>query len=402
MVQTRQSSALTDVDADDKLDEPEPRSKKVKVTKSSDALTSQAKVPDESTFLDRVNSPWKVGAHVSAAGGVENAVTNAITIGATSFALFLKSHLKWTSASLTPESISKFKERMTQYGYASNMVLPHGNYLINLGNPDSDKRGRSYECFLDDLKRCEELGLELYNFHPGSTVGETTTENSLSFIADCINRAHKATETVKIVLENMPGAGNVIGSKFSDLAGIIAKVEDKARIGVCLDTCHAYAAGYDIKTKEGWNATMNQFDNEVGLKYLCGMHLNDSKAACNSKKDRHENIGLGYLGINAFRHILQDPRTQNIPLILETPNFEQPKEVWGKEIGILQTLTGIPETNKSEEELQEEIRNAVNEAELRSGPSGKGKREKRSKKHQSHRVTERNRWSEYLQGLSDI
>ncbi|KAF8801692.1 AP endonuclease [Phlegmacium glaucopus] len=341
----------------------------IKSSKSPHTLTPQAEVSDATTSLKRVDSPWKVGAHVSAAGGVENTVTNAIAIGANAFALFLKAHRKWTSPSLTPQSILEFKKRMKQYGYANNMVLPHGNYLINLGNPDSDKREKSYECFLDDLKRCEELGLELYNFHPGSTVGATSTENSIAFIAECINRAHKATKTVKTVMENMAGAGNVIGSKFSDLAGIIAKVEDKTRIGVCIDTCHAFAAGYDIKTKEGWDATMIKFDEEIGLKYLCGMHLNDSKAACNSKKDRHQNIGLGLLGFSAFQYILQDPRTRNIPLILETPTFEQPNEIWSKEIGILQAFTNAPGAIKSEDlnSLVQKLKSVVGEAELKSG-----------------------------------
>ncbi|EDR06513.1 uncharacterized protein LACBIDRAFT_251065, partial [Laccaria bicolor S238N-H82] len=281
-----------------------------------------------------------VGAHVSAVGGVENAIVNARAIGANAFALFIKSQRKWTSPPLSEESIASFKKRMKEYGYSPNVVLPHGSYLINLGNPDADKRKKSYDCFLDDLKRCEQLGLTLYNFHPGSTVGDCSTDESLSLIAECINQAHKETAFVTTVLENMAGAGNIIGGDFAHLAGIIERVEDKTRVGVCLDTCHSFAAGYDIRTKEGWESTLTKFDSQVGLSYLRGMHLNDSKTEFNSKRDRHENIGLGHLGIPAFQHILNDPRVQNIPLILETPSFEKPAEVWGKEIEVLMKLSG--------------------------------------------------------------
>ncbi|KIJ92808.1 hypothetical protein K443DRAFT_13322 [Laccaria amethystina LaAM-08-1] len=385
MVTTRRASALA---TDDKISEPPlkkarldkndskavpedvPEKPKVKAKRKT-----KAQLSDPNTFLARVESPWKVGAHVSAVGGVENTIVNARAIGANAFALFLKSQRKWTSPALSEESIATFKERMKEYGYSPGVVLPHGSYLINLGNPDADKRKKSYDCFLDDLKRCEQLGLTLYNFHPGSTVGACSTDESLSLIAECINQAHKETTFVTIVLENMAGAGNIIGGDFAHLAGIIERIEDKTRVGVCLDTCHSFAAGYDIRTKEGWESTLTKFDNQVGLSYLRGMHLNDSKTEFNSKRDRHENIGLvryksgnqlsglpirtslptsthspitevlilppsGHIGILAFQHILNDPRVQNIPLILETPSFEQPAEVWGKEIEVLMKLSG--------------------------------------------------------------
>lgn len=354
MVTTRRASAVvTTKAADDKISEPP--LKKVRLDKNDSKAVpedvpekpkvkakrkTKAQLPDPDTFFTRVESPWKVGAHVSAVGGVENAIVNARAIGANAFALFLKSQRKWTSPPLSEESIVSFKERMKEYGYSPNVVLPHGSYLINLGNPDADKRKKSYDCFLDDLKRCEQLGLTLYNFHPGSTVGACSTDESLSLIAECINQAHKETTFVTTVLENMAGAGNIIGGDFAHLAGIIERIEDKTRVGICLDTCHSFAAGYDIRTKEGWESTLTKFDNQVGLSYLRGMHLNDSKTEFNSKRDRHENIGLGHLGISAFQHILNDPRVQNIPLILETPSFEQPAEVWGKEIEVLMKLSG--------------------------------------------------------------
>ncbi|PBK60224.1 AP endonuclease, partial [Armillaria solidipes] len=276
-----------------------------------------------------------VGAHVSVAGGVENAVLNAVSIGANAFALFLKSPRQWASAGLNPSNIEKFKARMKEYHYEPRDVLPHGSYLINLGNPDAEKRQKSYKCFVDDLNRCEQLGLEVYNFHPGSSVGATTTGESIGLIAECLNRAHTATTSVVTVLENMAGSGHIIGSDFSHLADIIAAVEDKSRVGVCLDTCHMFAAGYDIRTKEGWEETLTKFDQRVGLSYLRGMHLNDSKTDFASNRDRHENIGMGYIGLAPFRHILTDPRVQGIPLILETPE----PETWATEIEVLNELS---------------------------------------------------------------
>ncbi|KAI6124770.1 AP endonuclease [Pisolithus croceorrhizus] len=294
-------------------------------------------------FPTRVCSPWKVGPHVSAAGGVENAVRNAARIGANAFALFVKSQRKWAAPPLTDSNVSAFKARMTEFGYSPAHVLVHGSYLMNLGNPDNEKREKSYECFLDEIQRCEQLGLGLYNFHPGSTVGRTTKEHSIALIAECINRAHKATANLTIVIENMASAGNVIGSQFSDLRGIIDRVENRDRVGVCLDTCHLYAAGYDISTQAGWDATISEYDDLVGLSYLRGLHLNDARTTLGSKKDRHENIGLGPLSLT-FRAALTDPRMRNIPLILETPahgSESDPDGVWATEIRVLYRMTEI-------------------------------------------------------------
>ncbi|KAG5721532.1 putative endonuclease 4 [Termitomyces sp. T112] len=375
MVKTRRSSnlALRDV-----TESSEPRRKRIKLDTEPHAEISPAKkkrpvgtpMIDKSTFPIRRESPWKVGAHVSASGGVENTIINAAEIGANAFALFLKSQRKWTSPPLTSESIAAFKERMVEFGYSSSVILPHGSYLINLGNVDPEKREKSYKCFVDDLKRCEQLDLTLYNFHPGSTVGETTIANSISLVAECINRAHKETKTVTTVLETMAGAGNVIGCDFAHLGAIIAQVEDKSRVGVCLDTCHMFSAGYDIRKKEDWIATIEKFDADVGLSYLRGMHLNDSKTEHNSRKDRHENIGLGHIGITGFHHILNDPRVQHIPLVLETPSFELPKETWAREIEALNRLSGLTLEEDTTKEVAEPIRVAVK---LASQSSGKTK-----------------------------
>ncbi|KAI8981261.1 xylose isomerase-like protein [Trametes punicea] len=347
-------------------------------------------------FVTRSTNTWKIGPHVSSAGGVENAIINAASVGANAFAIFLKSQRKWDSNALKEESISKFKERMKSFGYSPSHILPHGNYLVNLGNPDEEKREKSFTCFLDDLKRCEQLGLRLYNFHPGSTVGAGTTEESLALIAECINRAHAETDNVVIVLENMAGSGNVIGSRFSELGEIIRQVRDKTRVGACLDTCHMYAAGYDITTKEGWEyvSSTSEFDREVGIGYLRGMHLNDSKAALGSKKDRHENIGLGHLGLRTFVHILADPRTRDIPLILETPAYDvqagsstavrerlamEGMGVWRTEVAVLNRLSGRAggkegEVDVEEDELadaRKEIEQAVQKASKLRDAKGK-------------------------------
>ncbi|EJD35058.1 AP endonuclease [Auricularia subglabra TFB-10046 SS5] len=294
---------------------------------------------DEAPLPVRVQSAWKVGAHVSAAGGVENAVLNAARIGAGAFALFLKSQRKWVSPPLQQANADAFTAAMKAHGYAPEHVLPHGSYLLNLGNADKAKREQSYGCFLDDLKRCEQLGLLLYNFHPGSTVGACTVAEACGTIAASLNRAHKETARVVTVLENMAGQGNVVGSRFEDLRDIIALVEDKSRVGVCLDTCHMFAAGYDIRTAEAYEKTMAEFDAVVGRQYLRGMHLNDSKGDLACKKDRHENIGLGKLGLRAFAHVMRDARARGVPLVLETPNEDDPG-VWAVELGVLHELVG--------------------------------------------------------------
>ncbi|OSC97930.1 AP endonuclease [Trametes coccinea BRFM310] len=366
--------------------------KPTKKTRRTRTVEVHERKPED--FVVRASNTWKIGPHVSAAGGIENAIINAASVGANAFAIFLKSQRKWDSNALKDESIAKFKERMKTFGYSSTHILPHGSYLVNLGNPDREKRDKSYECFVDDLKRCEQLGLSLYNFHPGSTVGAGTLEKSLSLIADCINRAHEVTKNVTIVLENMAcfpaGSGNVIGSRFSELGEIIRQVDDKRRVGVCLDTCHMYAAGYDITSRQGWQF---EFDREIGIGYLRGMHLNDSKAALGSKKDRHETIGLGHLGLRTFVHILADPRTRDIPLILETPAYDvqtgssaaarqrfatEGMGVWRTEVAVLNSLSGRGKddgfVDVSEEELEErrkEIEEAVRTASKLRDAKGK-------------------------------
>jgi deoxyribonuclease IV len=268
------------------------------------------------------------GAHVSAAGGVENAPLNASSIGAKAFALFTKNQRQWKSAPLSATSISSFKANCERYGYSPAQILPHDSYLINLGHPEAEGLAKSREAFIDEMMRCEQLGLDRLNFHPGSHLGKVDEETCLRTIAESINLALDKTRGVAAVIENTAGQGSNLGFKFEQLRYIIDHVEDKSRVGVCIDTCHAFSAGYDLSTQEAFNKTFAHFDAVVGFSYLKGMHLNDTKKAMGSKVDRHENLGEGYLGTETFRFIAKDVRFDDIPLILETPN----EELWAQEI----------------------------------------------------------------------
>lgn len=275
-----------------------------------------------------------IGAHVSASGGVENAPENAKRIGAKAFALFTKNQRQWVSAPLSENSIQLFRQRCEDYGFAAEHILPHDSYLINLGNPDSEALEKSRAAFLDEMQRCEQLGLKLLNFHPGSSLKKVSEEECLRTIAESINMTLDKTQGVCAVIENTAGQGSNLGYSFEQLAYIIERVEDKSRVGVCLDTCHAFAAGYDLKSESGFTETFEHFENVVGFQYLRGMHLNDSKKGLNSRVDRHELLGKGELGLDTFRMLMKDSRFDNIPLILETPD----EEAWKDEIEMLYAM----------------------------------------------------------------
>ncbi|MFH5884274.1 deoxyribonuclease IV [Halalkalibaculum sp. DA3122] len=277
-----------------------------------------------------------VGAHVSAAGGVENAPGRAEDIGAKAFALFTKNQRRWKSKPLSDENIAGFKEQVAALGFSMDYIIPHDSYLINLGHPEQDQLQKSRNAFLDEMKRCEQLGIKLLNFHPGSHLDKITPAECLQKNAESVNWALDQTEGVTAVFENTAGQGTNMGFKFEQLAEMIDQVEDKKRVGVCIDTCHAFAAGYDIRTREGLNKTFDEFDETVGLQYLKAMHLNDSKKELGSRVDRHESLGDGEIGVDAFRLIMQDERFDEIPLILETPNTER----WPREIEMLYDFAG--------------------------------------------------------------
>lgn len=275
-----------------------------------------------------------IGAHVSIAGGVENAPVNANRIGAKAFALFTKNQRQWNASPYSADNVKLFHQRCAEYGYKAEHILPHDSYLINLGNPDSEALEKSRAAFLDEMLRCEQLGLKLLNFHPGSSLKKVSDEKCLETIAESLNITLGKTRSVCAVLENTAGQGSNLGYTFEQLAYIIDRVEDKSRVGVCIDTCHAFAAGYDLKSGNGFQETFEHFDEVIGMKYLKGMHLNDSKKGEGSHVDRHEVIGKGELGIDTFRMIMADPRFDDIPLILETPDEEN----WANEIKMLYSL----------------------------------------------------------------
>jgi deoxyribonuclease-4 len=272
-----------------------------------------------------------VGAHVSASGGVENAPINAYNIGANAFALFVKNQRQWFSKSLSEKNIELFKENCEKYGFKPFQILPHDSYLINLGHPEKSALEKSRKSFLDEMQRCEMLGIDRLNFHPGSHLKKISEEESLDIIAESVNITLDKTKGVIAVIENTAGQGSNLGYKFEHLKYIIDRVEDKSRVGVCLDTCHSFVAGYDIKSRDGFERTFNEFDEIVGYNYLKGMHFNDAKKDLGSKVDRHAPLGEGTLGWEPFKWIMQDPRFDNIPLILETPE----EDLWPEEIRAL-------------------------------------------------------------------
>jgi deoxyribonuclease-4 len=277
-----------------------------------------------------------IGAHVSAAGGVENAPLNAFKIGAKAFALFTKNQKQWKASPLTERNISLFKENCVKYGFLPWQILPHDGYLINPGSPDKEMLEKSREALLDEMQRCEQLGLTMLNFHPGASLGKITEEDCLKIIGESINIVLQKTTGVTAVIENTAGQGSSIGYKFEHLKSIIDLVEDKSRVGVCIDTCHAYASGYDIKSEEGYDMTFYEFDRIIGLTYLKGFHLNDARKGLASRVDRHESIGKGNLGIEVFKRIMNDPRFDNMPIILETPD----EDIWATEISWLYKVIG--------------------------------------------------------------
>ena len=287
-----------------------------------------------------------VGAHVSASGGVDNAPLNAMKIGAKAFALFTKNQRQWVAKPLEEKMIESFKKNLKASGVLPKHVLPHDSYLINLGHHEIEKLEKSRDAFIDEIERCHQLGLELLNFHPGShlvKVGKRDPEyadkimeaelNCLDVIADSLNVAIEATKgmSVKLVIENTAGQGTNLGYKFEHLAHIINKVEDKSRVGVCLDTCHTFTGGYDLRTREAYDKTMDEFERIVGFEYLSGMHINDSKPKLGSRVDRHHSLGQGEIGIDAFKFIMNDKRMDDIPLVLETID----SSIWDREIEML-------------------------------------------------------------------
>ena len=336
------------------------RKRKTKEEKEAEAMPLAARTPNLRMF---------VGAHTSVAKGVENAITNCLHIGGNAFACFLKSQRKWDNPSLKPENRDLFRSHLLTHKYdATKHIVPHGSYLVNLASADPDMQKKSYDTFLDDLNRCEELSIKHYNFHPGSA-NQSPLDEAIARLAANLNKAFAATSTATPLLENMASRGSIIGGRFSDLSSIIKliKPEFQHRIGVCIDTCHTFASGYDLRTPETFKSTLREFDDTVGMKYLKALHLNDSKAPLSSGKDLHQNIGLGFLGLRAFHSVMNEPRFQDLPLILETP-CEKPdpndktgkktledKSVWAREIKLLESLIGMDPDSTEFKSLEKEL-----------------------------------------------
>ena len=269
-----------------------------------------------------------IGAHVSAAGGVDQAVIRATEIGANAFALFTKNQRQWQAKPLEAKTIEAFKRACDTHGFGPGQILPHDSYLINLGHPEPEGLAKSRAAFLDECQRCEQLGLTLLNFHPGSHLNKISESDCLARIAESINQAHAATEFVVAVIENTAGQGTNLGFRFEHLAEIIDQVEDKSRVGACIDTCHAFAAGYELRSAADATAMLDTFERVVGRRYLRGMHLNDAKSTFASRVDRHHSLGQGNIGSEGFAALMRDPRTDDIPLILETIE----PAIWPQEI----------------------------------------------------------------------
>ncbi|MBE6391516.1 MAG: deoxyribonuclease IV [Lentisphaerae bacterium] len=276
-----------------------------------------------------------IGAHVSISGGVENAPINAAALGATAFALFTKNQRQWSAPGYSAEQIAAFKENCRKFNYTPAQILPHDSYLINLGQPDKEKRDKALAAFVDELKRCHQLGLDRLNFHPGSTLKLVSESDGCRIIGETVRVALDEVPEVTAVFENTAGQGSNLGYSFDQLALMMETVDRPERVGVCLDTCHAFAAGYDLASEEGFERTFAEFDSKIGFKYLRGMHLNDAKGVLGQKLDRHDSLGKGNLGFPVFERIVRDPRFDNIPLILETPD----ETIWRQEIETLQKLS---------------------------------------------------------------
>ena len=271
---------------------------------------------------------------MSASGGVGNAILNAEAIGANAFALFTRNQRSWVSKPLAQIEIDGFKALLADRGFRPEMVLPHDSYLINLGSPDEETLAKSRAAFLDEMQRAQQLGLQMLNFHPGSHLNKVSEEACLDQIAREVNAALAQTEGVTAVIENTAGQGTNLGWRFEHIARIIEGIDDKSRVGVCIDTCHTLAAGYDLSTEMGYQFTMEEFERVIGFGYLRAVHLNDSKKGAGSHVDRHETLGNGAMGRDFFTRYMHDSRFDEMPIILETPE----PTLWGQEIAWLREL----------------------------------------------------------------
>lgn len=275
-----------------------------------------------------------IGAHVSASGGIQNAPINADSIGANAFAFFTKNQRQWQAPPLGDEDVLSFHGEREKAEIDVRHILPHDSYLINLGHPEQEGLSKSRNAFLIELQRCDRLGLPLLNFHPGSHLRQISEEECLERIGESIQWALDQTDQVVAVIENTAGQGSNLGVSLGQLKAIMDGVGSKQRVGICIDTAHAFAAGVQLNDRHAFDDFFAELDETIGFQYLRGMHLNDSKKECGTRVDRHACLGEGFIGIKPFEWIMQDPRFDDIPLILETPN---PKG-WKEEIAMLRSF----------------------------------------------------------------
>ncbi|EON63780.1 hypothetical protein W97_03008 [Coniosporium apollinis CBS 100218] len=335
------------------------RKRKTKEEKEAEAMPLAART---------IGTKLLVGAHVSSAGGVHNAITNCVHIGGNALALFLKSQRKWTNPPLDPSHTTLFASACTKHSYSAGQhIVPHGSYLVNLAHTDAARTTQAYDSFLDDLTRCHKLGIGLYNFHPGNSSGAKDRETAIAHLARNLNKAHAdpGSGAVVTLLETMAARGvSTLGAAFEDLADVVEKVEKKERVGVCLDTCHVFAAGYDLRSPAAFKRTLDEFDEVIGLKYLRALHVNDSKAPLGSGRDLHANIGTGCLGLRAFWNVVNEERLVGLPMVLETPiDVKDPvtgkevpdKGIWATEIKLLERLVGMDTESEEFLRLEREL-----------------------------------------------
>jgi deoxyribonuclease IV len=275
-----------------------------------------------------------IGAHTSAQGGAYNALLEGQAIGATTIQLFTRNQRQWAAKPLTEEEIALFKETLTVTGLKK--IMSHDSYLINLGSADSEMLKKSRKAFKEELLRCQQLGISFLNFHPGAAGSESVEDcllricDSLLYLEDIVDKGH-----TRLLLETTAGQGSSVGHCFEHLAFVIQRVHKKIPIGICIDTCHIFAAGYDIRTKAAWEKTLDQFDTSVGLKYLCAFHVNDSIKPLGSRRDRHASLGKGEIGLECFKVMMQHPKLREIPKYLETPH----PDIWADEITTLREFS---------------------------------------------------------------
>ncbi|RWS24827.1 putative endonuclease 4-like protein [Leptotrombidium deliense] len=320
---------------------PPKKSAKRQRTQSPNSETKELNVSsarDKDWFQTSENKVF-IGAHVSISGGLYKSILEATSINGQAFGLFLCNQRRWDVKPLDKSDAEQFRKVCEAHGYPSHLMVPHASYLVNCGSPKEDNLAKSRNLMLDGVKRCEALGIDLYNFHPGSTCGDISRKECIERIADSINFVHKNSNKVITVIENMSKQGHTIGGDFSEIRDIIKHVDDKSRVGVCLDTCHAFAAGYDISKESGFKKMIQEFETEIGFQYLKAIHLNDSKGKVGCHLDRHENIGKGYIGLDGFKLIVNEPKFKGIPMILETPVTADNEEyIYREEIKLLYSL----------------------------------------------------------------